>query len=384
MQASIDAIFMKHLLIRIRNAILHALYRLLLKPLFFARDPEAVHDRMIRAGVRLGRHGITRALTRLFFGYRNPLLRQTILGISFENPIGLSAGFDKNGELADILPSVGFGFAELGSITGEKCEGNSGQRLWRLPRSKSLVVYYGLKNDGCEAIAKRLSGKKFAIPMGMSVAMTNCAENADVRSGIADFAKAFKVMEPIGAYITVNVSCPNTQNGQPFLDAKNMGALFDELDAIPTGKPIFIKLSPDLPREQVDAILEVAKAHRIHGIICTNLTKKRDNPRIAETDVPSVGGISGKAVQDLSDDLLSYVYRKEGQRFVLIGSGGIFSAEDAYRKIRLGASLVQLITGMVFEGPQLISEINRALAVLLRKDGFISITEAIGADHRNQ
>ena len=370
-----------------RNKAIHGIYSHVLKPVFFQSDPEAIHERMARVGMRLGEHSWGRAVTGMMFGYKNEALRQNILGIDFENPIGLSAGFDKDAQLTDILPSVGFGFAEVGSITGEPCSGNPKPRLWRLPKSKGLVVYYGLKNEGCEAIAKRLQdklghggGRLSAIPIGMSVAMTNCRANLDIESAIADFAKAFRVMEPLASYITVNISCPNTENGQPFIQPEHLRRLFEVLDRIPTGKPVFIKLSPDLEHAELDLILSVAHAHRIQGIITTNLTKKRSNPRVVDADVPATGGMSGKVVQGMSDDMLAYIHRKEGKRFVLIGSGGVFTAEDAYHKIRLGASLVQLITGMIFEGPQVVSEINQGLARLLRRDGYADISQAIGAD----
>ena len=212
------------------------------------------------------------------------------------------------------------------------------------------------------------------------MAMTNCQENLILENGIQDFAKAFKTMEPIADYLTVNISCPNTIGGQPFIEPQNLAALFLTLDKIPTVKPIFIKLSPDLVREQLDLLLEVARYHRIHGIICANLTKKRENKNIIETTVPAVGGISGKVVQNLADEMLAYIYKKEGKRFTLIGCGGIFTATDAYKKIRLGASLLQLITGMIFKGPQVISEINRGLVKLIARDGYKNISEAVGAD----
>ncbi len=365
-----------------RNGIIHGLYRAILKPVFFRNDPEVVHDHLVRIGGKLGKSAIGRGLTADFFDYQDVRLSQHILGIDFKNPVGLSAGFDKNAELTDILPSVGFGFAEVGSITGERCEGNPKPRLWRLPKSKGLVVYYGLKNDGCEAIAQKLVDKTFSIPIGMSVAMTNCEENSVIEKGIEDFAKAFMVMEPLASYITVNISCPNTVGGQPFILPENLEQLLTRLDTIPTSRPVFIKLSPDITHSQLDDILSVARAHRIAGIICTNLTKKRDNPAILDTTIPSKGGISGKVTQDIADAMLSYIYQKEGGRFVLVGCGGIFSAEDAYKKIKAGASLVQLITGMIFEGPQIISEINRGLVTLLQKDGFANISEAIGVDSK--
>ncbi len=364
-----------------RNKINHVLYSGILKPVFFLNDPETIHDRMTKLGARMGKYSFCQKLTRGLFGYNNPVLEQEVLGINFKNPIGLSAGFDKNAELTDIIADVGFGFSEVGSITGEKYEGNPKPRLWRLPKSKSLVVYYGLKNDGCEAILQKLKDKKFNIPIGISIAMTNCKENLVLKDGIKDFAKAFRIMEPVANYITVNISCPNAIGGQSFVAPHKLDYLFDILDEIPTKKPVFIKMSPDLNHSQLDAILDVARNHRIQGIICANLTKKKDNPKIKDSSIPDVGGMSGKVVQDLADNMLAYIYKREGKRFVLVGCGGVFTAEDAYKKIRLGATLIQMITGMIFEGPQVISEINQGLAKLLKRDGFTNISQAIGADN---
>ncbi|MEK7095087.1 MAG: quinone-dependent dihydroorotate dehydrogenase [Patescibacteria group bacterium] len=366
-----------------RNKILHGLYKMILKPVFFKYDPEQVHDRMVKFGSFLGKSAIGRWKTSLFFDYQNRILNQHILGIDFKNPIGLSAGFDKNAELTDILPSVGFGFAEVGSITGEECQGNPKPRLWRLPESKSLVVHYGLKNDGAEKIAERLRHKKFKIPIGISVAMTNCSANLDLENAVKDFEKAFKIMEPYASYITVNISCPNTQGGQTFMAPEKLDYLFNTLDTIVTTKPVFVKLSPDMSMVDVDNLVGMVKKHRIKGIICTNLTKNKNNPKIKDQNVPSKGGLSGKVVENLSDDLISYLYKKEGKNLVIIGSGGVFSAEDAYKKIRLGASLIQIITGMIYEGPQVISEINRGLVELLKRDGFSSVSEAVGVDSRS-
>ena len=366
--------------ISFRNKIIAFWYRVLLKPVFFKNDPEIVHDRMIGVGKFLGKFWLFRYITKLKLGYQNKKLRQNILGIDFKNPIGLSAGFDKNVEITDILPSVGFGFAEVGSVTAKKCEGNPKPRLWRLKDSKSLVVYYGLKNDGSEAISERLKKKKFRIPIGISVAMTNCEENLEIKNAIKDYYLAFKRLEKFASYITVNISCPNTLSDQPFIKPQNLDRLFKQLDKIKTAKPVFVKLSPDMQEIEIDKILKILSQHRVDGIICANLTKKRDNPKIIDSEVPSKGGISGKVVQESSDKLLSYVYKKAGDRFVLMGVGGVSSAEDAYRKIKMGASLIQMITGMVFEGPQIISQINVDLVRLLEKDGYKNISEAIGVD----
>ena len=346
----------------------------------------------------LGKTAITRATVGAMFGYSDPRLVQNILGIEFKNPVGLSAGFDKNAELIDIIPSVGFGFMEVGSITGEPCEGNPQPRLWRLPKSKGLVVYYGLKNDGSKAIAARLSKRlvrrgPFAIPVGTSVAMTNCSANEDINAAILDYVKAFDVLADIGQYTTINISCPNTSGGQPFVEPENLEILLTAIDKIASQKSIFVKFSPDMTMEQVDKLLDIIHRHRVDGVICTNLTKKKGNEKILDP-LPEHGGISGKPVESLSNDLISHIYQQELKReqnqeknvpkdtkkLIVIGTGGIFTAEDAYKKIRLGASLVQMITGMVFEGPQVVSDINIGLSNLLVRDGFKNISEAVGAD----
>ena len=358
-----------------RHAYIHAL-----KLILFQFDPEDVHDRFISVGERLGRSPFLKNVVSRSWSFAHPSLVQTIRGITFPNPIGLSAGFDKNAQLTDNLPSLGFGFAELGSVTGEPCAGNPRPRLWRLPKSKSLLVYYGLKNDGCEAIAARLNGRAFQIPMGISVAKTNSPDTVDVEKGIQDYAKAFRALANIGSYLTINISCPNAFGGEPFTDPDRLERLLTGIDRIPTQKQIFLKLSPDLTLTQLDAILDTVSRHRVHGFICSNLTKNRENSRIIEITVPKNGGLSGKVVDGLADSQLTYIAKRVGTTYTLIASGGVFSAEDAYRKIRLGASLVQLITGMIFQGPQLIGEINRGLVRLLERDGFKNISEAVGVD----
>ena len=355
------------------------LYRNILKPILFLFDAEQVHDWFTAAGVFLGKFKFTRALTRGLFAYKNPRLEQTVLGIRFANPIGLSAGFDKDAKLTDIMPEVGFGFEEGGSITGEPCEGNPKPRLWRLPLLKSLVVHYGLKNEGCEKIAARLAPKKFKFVIGTNVAKTNNVACAETEAGIADYAKAFEAMKEIGDYFTVNISCPNAYGGEPFTDPARLDLLLARLDAIPTKKPVFLKLSPDLSGEKLDALLEVCSRHRVHGFICTNLTKEKKE----ENDIRLKGGLSGMMVQKLSDEQISYIYKKTAGKYIIIGVGGVFSAEDAFRKIQLGATLVELITGMIFQGPQLIGEINRGLVNLLDKNGYKSIAEAVGSFSKN-
>jgi dihydroorotate dehydrogenase len=369
-----------NIFLKSRNFILSLLYKSIFRPLAFIIDPETIHDRTIKIGKIIGSYNVTRKTIKFLFSFSHPILEQNILGIHFSNPVGLAAGFDKNAELIDILPSIGFGFAEVGSITGKPCPGNNKPRLWRLKKSKALLVNYGLKNDGAEIISQHLKNKKFEIPIGISIAKTNIPDTINLEEGIKDYLKVCQLFIDIGNYWTINISCPNSFGGEPFTKPENLDKLLTEIDKIKTSKPIFLKLSPDLSRSEIDNILDVIKNHNIHGFICTNLTKKRNI--IYEKNISEKGGISGKPLKNISNEIISYVYRRTKGQYLIIGAGGIFSAIDAYEKIKKGASLVQLITGMIFEGPQLISSINMGLVELLKKDGFSSIKEAIGSENK--
>jgi dihydroorotate dehydrogenase len=371
---------MKESLISARNNILKFHYKSLVKPVFFKIPPETVHDRMINLGKKLGNNAITRSLTSNLFNYKNPKLEQKILGIHFKNPIGLSAGFDKDAQLTDILPSVGFGFEEIGSITGEQCHGNPKPRLWRLINSKSLVVYYGLKNQGCKKIAKRIKNKFFKIPILTSIAKTNSKSTVSTKDGINDYFKAYKEFTDIGDISVINISCPNTFGGEPFHDSKKLGQLLKKLSEVNSTKPIFIKISPELSETELDKIIQVSRKYKVAGFICTNLSKNRQNLKLKDNITHTKGGISGKPIEHQSNKIISYIYKKTKGEFIIIGVGGVDSAESAYKKICLGASLIQLITGMIYEGPQLISEINQGLVKLLEKDNLKNISEAIGKD----
>ncbi len=361
----------------------HATYKRLLKPVLFMMDPEFVHRRFIAVGYLLGSNPVTRWILSVFLSYRHPSLEQTICGLRFSNPVGLAGGFDKDAYLMKILPSVGFGWMEIGSVTARHCAGNAGKHLWRLPKSKGIVVHYGLKNNGAAWIAHRLSKKRYAIPLGLNVARTNDEEaSASDLAGIRDYIATLSTCPDVGDYVTLNVSCPNSCGGETFLEPHRLDQLLTAVDGLKISKPIFLKIAADLSTTEVDAILEVADRHRVDGFIFSNLTKNYRAAGIVPSELtPEMkGGISGKPVEALSNALIAHVFKQKGTKYVIIGCGGIFSAQDAYGKIRAGASLVQLITGMIFEGPQLIGEINRGLVDLLKKDGFSSLSEAIGAD----
>ncbi len=357
---------------QIRNAILGFGYRNIFKPFIFCFDPEDVHDSHVNCGKRLKKTRFGRALTHLTFHYSHPILEQTVAGLHFKSPIGLSAGFDKNAELLELMPHMGFGFEEAGSITGEPCEGNPKPRLWRHPDQQSIRVYYGLKNDGAEAIAPRIQ-KVPGFVVGLSVAKTNNQATCELTAGLNDHLKSLRALAGKGDYFTLNLSCPNTFDPATFMQTEKLEKLLTAVDALQLKEPIFLKIPPDLTEEQVDSFLRTVQPHKVDGLIITNLTKKHQL---------GVGGLSGKAVENLSDALLAQIYQKTSGRYVLMGCGGVFSAEDAYRKIRLGASLVQVITGMIYRGPTLVSDINIGLVRLLKRDGFRNIAEAVGIDKK--
>ena len=376
---------MKETFISTRNSIISFLYKNFGKKLFFLIDPERIHDLFTTTGELLAKFWITRKITAFFFKYSNKSLEQEILGIKFKNPVGLAAGFDKDARMINTMHDTGFGFTEVGSITGYPCAGNSGTRLWRLKKSQGLVVYYGLKNKGSEKLAKKLRNKKFDIPVGVSIAKTNCKETIDEETGIKDYVKAYKEFQDIGDYITVNISCPNAYGGEPFSDPEKLDRLLTSINKEKATKPVLLKMPLEMTDKEMDELIEVAEKHNISGFICSNLSKKRDNQQVMknvkEKELPKSGSISGKPMEELATKNVSRLYKKTKGKYVIVGCGGVFTAKDAYKKIKAGASLIQMITGMIYKGPQAISSINQGLTKLLEKDGYANISEAVGVDH---
>jgi dihydroorotate dehydrogenase len=331
-----------------------------------------MHNLFIGIGKILGRYKLTKKITNWMFNYQNSMLSQEIFGIRFKNPLGLAAGFDKNAEMISILEDVGFGFSEVGSITKRASKGNSGNRMKRLVEKESLWIHFGLNNKGADKTYSDLSEKRFKIPYGLSIAKTNCKETTNPKIGLEDYMYSIKKFANLGQFLTINISCPNAFGGQSFAEPKLFEKLMREIYKLKLKKPVFIKISPDLTKDNIDKIIKTGKKYGVSGFVCTNLTKKHNMGK---------GGLSGKAVQHLSDKMISYVYkntRNWAKKPIIIGVGGIFSAEDAYRKIKLGVSLLQMITGMIYEGPQVIGEINQGLIKLLKKDGYRNIGEAVG------
>ncbi len=361
------------------------LYKRVAKPLFFRQDPETVHDRITRAGYLLGRNRLGRILAATIFRYNHPALEQKLWGLDFLNPVGLSAGFDKDARLYSIMESVGFGFSEIGTVTYGAYEGNPKPRLYRLPQSEGLVVNYGLKSNGVRAVIALLKTKIRSIPQIISIGRTNSLAITSREAGIADYYHCLKelVEARIGDAYEINISCPNTFGGEPFTNTDDLTSLLQKLYSLPVAKPIFLKMPINLPWGDFRKLLDMAITFGVQAVVIGNLNKDRTDKTIKDTIPDYVkGAVSGKPTWELSNDLISRTYKYCGDKIKIIGVGGIFSAEDAYEKIKRGASLVELITGMIYEGPQLIGEINRGLTQLLVKDGYAHIQDAVGVYYR--
>ena len=374
----------------LRNLTLWILFRAA-RPFIFLMEPENAHYAFKRVGVFLGSNPITRGISSLMWDYNHKSLNIEVDGIKYRNPVGLSAGFDKDGELTKIYPSMGFGLAELGSFTGEVCPGNPGRRLFRMVKSRAIVVWYGLNNQGSEKIASRLATVDFGrLKVGINAAKSNVSPEFELQESIRDYLKTMTLFKDVGDYFTINISCPNTQDGEPFVDEHNLDAL---LSAVTqhirpiTNKPIYVKLAADMSIAEIDTIVDGCVKYDMDGFVLTNLAKPSHNSEHLPEEYPTVkgllpagkGAMSGLPLQRISTDVIRHVYRRTRGAKTLIGVGGIFTAKDAYEKITSGASLLHMITTMIFDGPQNLSEINRGLVQLMKKDGFTSLEEAVGS-----
>jgi dihydroorotate dehydrogenase len=370
----------------IKTRAISFLYRFVLKPILFRFDAQDVHDSMTFFGAQLGKQKCFRTLTSLSFNFKNASLHQTILGIDFKNPIGLSAGFDYRAQLTEILPSIGMGYGTVGTISNKPYNGNPKPMLGRLPKSKSLLVNKGFKNDGIDALIKQHQGKTFSIPIGLSLGKTNQKEPMTQEEAVQDVVNAFKKAVNANlsfSYFELNISCPNLIGNISFYPTENLKQLLTALATIQIHKPIFIKMPITETDEATRSMLKTIEPFPfIKGVIFGNLWKDRSSSDFDTEEITKAtkGNFSGKPTFTRSNELIALAYKEFGHRFVVIGCGGVFSAEDAYKKIRLGASLVQMITGMIYEGPQVVGEINRGLVAFLKRDGFVAISDAIGVD----
>lgn len=358
-------------------------YKNFIKPFFFQIDPETIHAAMTKTGNLLPKIPGISYITSSIFQINDKRLSQHIHGNTYLNPIGLAAGFDYEADLTQILPSLGFGFQTVGTITKLPYEGNPTPRLGRLPQSLSLMVNKGYKNLGSKKTIEKLKAQIFSGVVGISIGRTNSQKLVTQTESVHDIIDAFESFEQSSlnhAYYELNISCPNLYGNITFYTPNNLKQLLTSVSKIGITRPIYIKMPISETNKDTLAMLEIISKYPIHGVIIGNLQKNRSHPSLIPNEVIqfSLGNFSGKPTFERSNELISLCYKHFSKRFIIIGCGGIFSAQDAYEKIKRGASLVQLITGMIYEGPQLVSQINLELLELLERDRLTHISQAIG------
>ena len=338
-------------------------YKNALKPVLFKFDPDLIHTLFVKVGVTCGNVTLLKKMIHNIYG--EPHLDKPIVvdGLNYMGPVLLSAGFDYNAHLSHILFSMGFAGEEVGSVTARACPGNHPPRLRRLIKSQSIQVYKGLKNDGVEAIISRIKTKNIpeGFILGISIAKTNDEKNASQIEGIKDYCYSFRRLneENVGDFYTINISCPNAFGGEDFANAKSLDILLTELKKNICHKPIYIKMPINKSWDEFQALLNVIDKHHIHGVVIGNLNKNyKDADFPGEATSEFRGGLSGKPCRELSNQLIKKT-RELYPEMTIMGCGGILTTEDAMEKIQLGANLVQLITGMIFSGPQLMNDINK-------------------------
>lgn len=359
----------------------------LLRPALFRLDPERAHHLAMAAGARAG---VLAPLMRAVTAVDDPRLALDVGTLRFPSPVGLSAGFDKNGEAVAALAGLGFGFVEIGSVSAEPSAGNPPPRLFRLPADRALVVAYGVPNEGAAAVAHRLAGQRLPVPLGINIVATNRGRGAPPIADdalIAEYMHAAQVLAPAADYLMFNLSCPNTTDGCDFFaDPGRLDAWLTALDETPYApRPSFLKVSPLGGVAMIERLLEITGRHRkISGFMFNLPSGRRDGlvtPEPVWRGWP--GAVSGPPSAALLDESLVECFRRMDRgRYVLFASGGVTTAEDAYAKIRKGASLVALLTALVYEGPGVVRCVTRGLADLLARDGVKHVSEVVGVDVR--
>lgn len=341
------------------------MYKLLIRPLFFLFDPEKIHHftfNLLRVGGKLPAH---KWLWRVLFNYKDPSLEREFFGLKFPNPVGLAAGFDKDAKLIDELACFGFGFIEIGTLTPKSQPGNDRPRLFRLPEDKALVNRMGFNNGGVEEAIVRLKKANSKVIVGGNIGKNKVTPNEEA---FRDYEKCFEALFPHVDYFVVNVSSPNTPNLRALQDKKPLTEILSKLQVLnnqkSARKPLLLKIAPDLTNEQLQDIVEISKEVKLDGLIAANTTISREGLSTSKEKISEIGagGLSGGPVSDKSNQVIKYLRGALGADFPIIGVGGIMSVADAKAKIEAGASLLQIYTGFVYEGPGFVKRINQELA----------------------
>jgi len=337
------------------------MYKLVIKKILFLFPPETAHHIVMKL---LGVPFLSKLL-KLVYRFEHPSLERELFGLKFKNPVGLAAGFDKNAERYSQLADLGFGFVEIGTVTPKAQEGNPRPRLFRLPKDRALINRMGFNNDGVEAVCQRLRKRGSGLLIGGNIGKNKATPNEEA---IRDYEICFQQLYGLVDYFVVNVSSPNTPNLRELQDKEPLTKLLQHLkklnEAKPQEKPLLLKIAPDLSDAQLDNIIEIVREVKIDGIIATNTTISREglSTPVAAVEALGNGGLSGKPLAKRSTEVIRYLHQKSGGAVPIIGVGGIHSPEDTLEKIAAGASLIQLYTGFIYEGPGLLRRIKRVLA----------------------
>ena len=360
-----------------------------MRPLLFRLDPERAHDLAMRASELGGRSGLTRRIAHRTFAVSDPRLETTVAGLRYANPLGLAAGFDKNGRAAPMLGSLGFGHVEIGSVSAHPSAGNPRPRLFRIPEDRGIVVAYGVPNEGADAVAERLAGSRVRARLGINLVKTNDPARPAVEPDVHDdYAASFARLQDRADYVALNLSCPNSAGDRDFFDdLPRIDTLLRALAQVGVRRPLFLKLKPTRDAGVLREIVAIADGHPFVSGFAINLPagkppglEIRATPRDRLEAMP--GAVGGAPVEALVNDILATLHGVAGDRYALVAAGGVSSAASAYRKLELGASLVQVYTGLVYRGPGVITDILRGLVELLERDGHATVADAVGSAAR--
>lgn len=340
------------------------MYKSIFQPLLFGLDAEKAHHLVFQNIQQTFKFSLIKNTFQKLCSYEHPKLEREVFGLKFKNPVGLAAGFDKNAELTDELACMGFGFIEIGTLTPRPQEGNEKPRLFRLKEDHALINRMGFNNQGVEVAAHRLKNRKSDIIIGGNIGKNKTTPN---EKALADYEYCFDALYDVVDYFVVNVSSPNTPNLRDLQEKEPLTNLLESLQARNKArlkpKPMLLKIAPDLTNGQLDDIIEIVLSTRISGVVATNTTISREGLYTNQQALQAIGtgGLSGKPLKKRSTDVIRYLSEKSGQAFPIIGVGGIATAEDALEKLEAGASLIQLYTGFIYEGPTIAKKINRGI-----------------------
>lgn len=349
---------------------LQLVFKNILRPYLFSIDCEEADDKLIKLGEDLEN---SEWLLETLYSYKNEKLKKSLLGIDFENPVGLAAGFDYDGHLAKTIKHLGFGFNTIGSVTAKPYAGNPTPRLIRLVKSQSILVNKGFKSDGAVKVAERLDKKNLKDHViGISVGSSNIPKVDTLNKAIDDYSFTFNLFgkKSYVKYFELNISCPNITIREAFKNPENVKRLIKALKKLHLTQPIFMKMHNEIDLEESDRLVRLCLDSGINGFIFSNLIGERQNKYLDKKEVLGIqnfkGGLSGKPTFEGSNKLLFHTRKKFGKNVVLVGCGGVFNVKDALTKFKNGADLIQLVTGFIFEGPEIAGEINYNLAKLNR------------------